>query len=70
MHNCKSRYICRKHLLSNKIISIDFVKSNKNITDPLTKGLSRELLCNSHIGKICLKLLKDEKSIMMVTISS
>ena len=47
MYNGKSRHIRRRHntvrqLLSNGIISIDFIKSKENIADPLTKGLSRE----------------------------
>jgi hypothetical protein len=45
----KSRYICCKHntiknLLSNEIILINYVKSQENIVDSLTKNLSRELL--------------------------
>ena len=47
IYNGKSRHIrCRhntiKQLLSNGVITIDFVKSKDNIADPLTKGLSRE----------------------------
>lgn len=47
VYNGKSRHIRRRHnsirqLLSNGIISIDYVKSKENIADPLTKGLSRE----------------------------
>ena len=34
-----------------KLFSFDFVKSNENIANPLTRGLSRELICNYHIGK-------------------
>jgi len=45
--NGKSRHIRHRHntvrqLLSNGIISLDFVKSKENIVDPLSKGLSRE----------------------------
>ena len=53
MYNGKSRHIRRRHntvrqLLSNGIISIDFIKSKENITDSLTKGLSREQVnCSS-----------------------
>ena len=49
----KSRHIHRKHntvrqLLSNGIISIDYIKSKDNIVDPLTKGLSGERVnCSS-----------------------
>ena len=54
MYNGKSRHICRRHirrrhntirqLLSIGVISLDFVKSKDNITDPLTKGLNKELV--------------------------
>ena len=47
MYNDKSRHIRRRHntvrqLLSNGIISIDYIKSKDNLADPLTKGLMRE----------------------------
>ena len=47
MYNGKSRHIrCRhntvRQLLSNGIISIDYIKSKDNLADPLTKGLTRE----------------------------
>ena len=47
MYNDKSRHIRRRHntvrqLLSNGIISIDYIKSKDNLADPLTKGLTRE----------------------------
>ena len=47
VYNGKSRHIRRRHntikqLLSNGVITIDFVKSKDNIADLLTKGLSRE----------------------------
>ena len=47
MYNGKSRHIRRRHntmrqVLSSGIISIDYVKSKDNITDPLTKVLPRE----------------------------
>ena len=47
VYNGKSRHIrCRhntiKQLLSNGVITTDFVKSKDNIANPLTKGLSRE----------------------------
>ena len=49
MYNGKSRYIHRRHntigqLLSNGVISLDYVKSKENIVDSLTKGLYRELV--------------------------
>ncbi|PHT63573.1 hypothetical protein T459_32582 [Capsicum annuum] len=47
IYNGKSRHIRRRHntvreLLSSGIITIDYVKSKDNVSDPLTKGLSRE----------------------------
>ncbi|PHU25899.1 Chlorophyll a-b binding protein 3C, chloroplastic [Capsicum chinense] len=47
MYNRKSRHVRRRHntvrkLLSSGIITIDYVKSNDNVSVPLTKGLSRE----------------------------
>ena len=49
MYNEKSRHIRRRHntvrqLLSSGIITIDYVKSSDNMSDPLTKGLGREKL--------------------------
>jgi hypothetical protein len=65
MYNGKFRHIHRKHnifkhLISNEIIFIDYVKSKENIADSLTRCLSRELVYNSSRG-ISLKPLKDEK---------
>ncbi|KAF3634704.1 hypothetical protein FXO37_26347 [Capsicum annuum] len=47
MYNGKSRHIRRRHntvreLLSSGIITVDYIKSKDNVSDPLTKGLSRE----------------------------
>ncbi len=47
MYNGKSRHIRHRHntvrkLLSSGIITIDYVKSKDNVSDPLTKGLTRE----------------------------
>ncbi|KAF3644948.1 ER auxin binding protein 1 precursor [Capsicum annuum] len=46
MYNGKSHHIRRRHntvreLRSNGIITVDYVKSKDNVSDPLTKGLSR-----------------------------
>ncbi|GJZ77819.1 hypothetical protein Tco_0642491 [Tanacetum coccineum] len=43
---------------SIRVISIDYVKSKDNIEDPLTKGLSRELVNKSSKG-MGLKPLKE-----------
>ncbi|KAJ9555710.1 hypothetical protein OSB04_010324 [Centaurea solstitialis] len=55
MYNGKSRHIRRIHntirqLLSTEVISIDHVKLKDNIADPLTKGLSRDLVYKSSKG--------------------
>ncbi|PHT35663.1 hypothetical protein CQW23_23363 [Capsicum baccatum] len=47
MYNGKSCHIRQRHntvreLLSSEIITVDYVKSKDNMSDPLTKGLSRE----------------------------
>ena len=55
MYNGKSRHMRRRHntirqLLSNGVITIDYVKSNDNIADPLTKGLPREKVQTLSMG--------------------
>ena len=55
MYNGKSRHIRHRHnivrqLLLTGIISIDYVKLNDNIVDPLTKGLNKELVDKSSRG--------------------
>ena len=49
MYNGKFRHIRRRHniirqLLLTGVIFLNYVKSKDNITDPLTKGLNRELV--------------------------
>ncbi|GKC13136.1 hypothetical protein Tco_1009918 [Tanacetum coccineum] len=63
MYNGKSRHIRRRHnlirqLLLTGVISIDYMKLKDNITNPLTKGLSRELVSRSSKG-MRLKPLKE-----------
>ena len=55
MYNGKSRHIRHRHnivrqLLSIGVIFLDYVRSKKNIADPLTKGLNRELVETSSKG--------------------
>ena len=55
MYNGKSRHICRRHntirqLLSIGVISLNYVRYKDNITDPLTKGLNKELVEKSSRG--------------------
>ncbi|PHU28755.1 hypothetical protein BC332_00848 [Capsicum chinense] len=47
IYNSKSRHIRQRHntvreLLSSGISTVDYVKSKDNVSDPLTKGLSRK----------------------------
>ena len=39
-----------RQLLSSGIITIDYVKSKDNIADPLTKGLTREMIAKTSRG--------------------
>ena len=55
IYNGKSRHIRRRHnsvrqLLSSGIITIDYVNSKDNVSDPLTKGLNREGVEKSSTG--------------------
>ena len=69
MYNGKLRHISRRHisrrhntvrqLLSNGIISIDYIKSKDNLANPLTKGLTREQV-NCTSSGMRLKLMTKE----------
>ena len=55
MYNGNSRHMRRRHntirqLISSGVISIDYVRSKDNMSDPLTKGLSRKLVEKSSRG--------------------
>ena len=55
MYNDKSRHIRRRHntvrqLLSNGIMTIEYIRSKENIADPLTKGLTRDQVSKSSRG--------------------
>ena len=55
IYNGKSRHIRRRHntvrqLLSNGIMTIEYIRSIENITDPSTKGLTREKVSKSSRG--------------------
>nr|GEX52943.1 zinc finger, CCHC-type [Tanacetum cinerariifolium] len=55
MYNGKSRHLIVRHsmiceLITNKVISIEFVRSQQNLADHLTKGLARDLVINSAEG--------------------
>jgi hypothetical protein len=55
IYNGKSRHIGLRHsyvrnLITDGVITIDYVKSNQNLADPLTKGLARELVWRTSKG--------------------
>ncbi|GJZ54460.1 zinc finger, CCHC-type containing protein [Tanacetum coccineum] len=55
MYNGKSRHLSIKHsmihdLITNEVISIEFVRSQQNLADHLTKGLARDLVIKSAEG--------------------
>lgn len=65
IYNNKSRHMCHKYniveyLLSNGIIFIGYVRSKKNIVDPLAKCIVRELIYST-LRRINLKPLKIKK---------
>ena len=55
VYNGKSRYIglrhsCVRQLITEAVITISYVKSSKNLADPLTKGLARDLVWKTSKG--------------------
>ena len=53
-YNGKKRQIRRKHstirgLISNGAVRVDYVRTDENLADPLTKGLTREKVLNTSI---------------------
>ena len=55
----KRQHINRKHekireSVSNGVVKVNFVRTNENLTDPLTKGLNREKVqdTSSRLGLI------------------
>ena len=64
MYNGKFRHIRRRHntirqLLSSGVVAIDYVRSNDNIANPLTKWLTRELVDQASKG-MSLKPMKEK----------
>ena len=52
IYNGKSRHIALRHeyirqLHSDGIITVVYVRSSKNLVDPLTKGLSTDMIKNT-----------------------
>ncbi|GKA53916.1 methyltransferase-like protein 5 isoform X1 [Tanacetum coccineum] len=57
MYNGKSRHLGVRHsmireLITNGVISIEFVRSQQNLVDHLTKGLARDLVIKSAEGML------------------
>ncbi|GKA54153.1 hypothetical protein Tco_0753102 [Tanacetum coccineum] len=55
IYNEKSRHLGVRHsmvrvLITNGVIFVDFVRSQQNLADHLTKGLARDLVHKSAIG--------------------
>ncbi|GJV66603.1 zinc finger, CCHC-type containing protein [Tanacetum coccineum] len=55
MHNRKSRHLGVRHsmireLITNGVVSIEFVRSQQNLADHLTKGLAKDLVIKSAEG--------------------
>jgi hypothetical protein len=55
MYNGKSRHLGVRHsmireLIMNGVVSIEFVRSQQNLADHLTKGLARDLVIKSAKG--------------------
>ncbi|CAM8998041.1 unnamed protein product [Rhodiola kirilowii] len=55
MYNVKSRHMCVRHsavceLITHGVISIDYVRTQQNLVDHLTKGLARDLVHKSCLG--------------------
>ena len=55
IYNGKIRHICLRHnivrqLVDNGVMSLDFVRSERNLVDPLTKPLVRKLMSETSMG--------------------
>ena len=55
VYNGKSKHIGLRHsyvrnLITDGVITIDYVKSGQNLADPLTKGLARDLVWKTSQG--------------------
>nr|GFA86457.1 zinc finger, CCHC-type [Tanacetum cinerariifolium] len=65
MYNGKSIHLGAKHsmireLITNGVISIEFVRSQQNLNDHLTKGLARDLVIKSDEGMGLMSNLANE----------
>jgi hypothetical protein len=64
IYNGKSRHISIRHgyireLIINGVITIVYVKSVNNLADPLTKGLSRDMVRKTTNGMGLKPVIKD-----------
>ena len=55
VYNGKKRHICIRHndvkqLLKHGVISLEYVRSEKNLADPLTKGLTKQVVLDTSRG--------------------
>ena len=55
VYNGKSRHVGLRHslvrdLITNGVITIDFVRSKENLTDPLIKELTKEVMVKTSKG--------------------
>ena len=55
IYNGKKRHVRLRHnivrqLISNGVIAMEFVRSEKNLADPLTKGLTKKLVYDTSRG--------------------
>ena len=66
IYNEKSRHIHLRHkiikqLLDDGIISLDYMRSEFNISDPFTKPLGRKLVENTSRGMRLMSITKNQK---------
>ncbi|GKD06457.1 hypothetical protein Tco_1181431, partial [Tanacetum coccineum] len=72
MYNRKSRHLVVRHsmireLITNGVVSIEFVRSQQNLADHLTKGLAKDLVIKSAEGmrlKMCLEPAEKEDEVV------
>lgn len=44
------RHEAVRHLILNGVLTLEFIRSEKNLADPLTKGLNRKVVLESSRG--------------------
>lgn len=55
VYNGKSRHIGLRHsyvrqMITDSVITVDYVKSSQNLADPFTKGLARGMVSKTSLG--------------------